>query len=57
MSDGICEYKYDDGQRCDLVSEVVDKEGRSLCSEHYRYVRDGIKAKRTPKKKRYTKRV
>jgi len=57
MSDGICEYKYDDGQRCDLISDVVNKDGTALCQEHYRYVRDGIKAKRAPKKKRYTKKV
>ena len=54
-NDGLCEYKDEDGEKCRLESEVVDKTGKSLCLEHYRYIRDGIKAKRAPKKKRYMK--
>ena len=55
MSDEICEFKDGDGEKCGAESEVVDKNGKNLCLEHYRYIRDGEKAHRKPKKKRYTK--
>ena len=54
MSD-FCEYIDNDGVKCDAESEVVDKNGKSLCMDHYKYVRDGEKAQKKPRKKRYTK--
>lgn len=55
MNDGICEYVDDDGTQCNAESEIVDKNGKNLCMDHYKYLRDGEKAQRKPKKKRYTK--
>lgn len=50
-----CEYVDSDGIKCGAESEVVDKNGKSFCKDHYKYVRDGEKAQRKPRKKRYTK--
>ena len=57
MSDGSCEFRDSDGDKCGTESEVVDKNGKNLCMEHYRYVRDGEKAQRKPRKKKYMKGV
>jgi len=53
-NDGYCEYIDDEGIRCDAESDVADKDGNNYCMDHYRYVRDGMRAKKT-RKKRYTK--
>ena len=55
MTDGICEYIYADGEKCDIESDVLDKNGKNYCQEHYQYIRDGEKAQKKPRKKRYTK--
>ena len=51
-----CEYIDNDGEQCITQSERLDKNGRSLCTEHYRYIRDGEKSKKVHKK-RYTKKA
>lgn len=55
MREGLCEYKDNDGEKCNAESEVLDKKGKNYCMEHYKYIRDGEKAQRIPKKRRYTK--
>ena len=57
MRDGLCEYRDNDGEQCEFESEVVDKKGKNYCMEHYRYIRDGEKAKNKPKKQKYTKKT